>query len=379
MIAGSFAERLLIKAHRRFGHLVPWKLRDRLIKILYPPDSAKPKLLTIDIVGGCNLRCPSCPVGNMGAVNPAGLMDKGLFAKILRKGRKEHRANIALLYNWTEPFLHPELPEFIRMVKKEGMICCISSNLNIARNVEEVVMAGPDSIRISLSGFTQDAYGISHVRGDIERVKKNMKLLSDLLKRHGRTKKTVVSVHFHKYLHNLHEVEPMRAYAEELGFAWLENWAYYMPLEKAVQLTDGQIAQNERQFLESRFALPIAEAIAAAEQLDGHQRCTLLEDQLVIDHRGNLNLCCTVYDLKANRLGTFLEMDEASIAKAKTNHPTCVRCGKQNLHLYFTYYDVPELKEKYQALAEANVRRYAERELGSARRIPLPVSATGGS
>jgi len=359
MFAGSFAEKLLFSAHRRFGHLVPWRVKDRLIKLLYPPDAAKPKLLTIDIVGGCNLRCPSCPVGNMGNINPAGLMDIDLFRQIIQKGKREHGAQIALLYNWTEPLLHPQLPEFIRLVKKEGMICCISSNLNIARNLEEVVVAGPDSIRVSLSGFTQEAYGISHVRGDIERVKKNMRLLSDTIKRHG--KKTVVSVHFHKYLHNLQEVEPMREYAKELGFEWLENWAYYMPLEKAVQLADGKLEAGEKEFVESRFALPIAQAIAAAEQLEGHNRCTLLEDQLVIDHRGNLNLCCTVYDLKANRLGTFLEMDKAAIAKAKSNHPTCERCVKQNLHLYFTYYDVPELKQKYHELAEENIRQNGRR------------------
>ena len=355
MIAGRFVEKILFSANRQFGHLVPWRVRERLVKVLYPADT-KPKLLTIDIVGGCNLRCPSCPVGNMPAINPTGLMDIELFKSIIRKGRRDHGARIALLYNWTEPLLHPKLPEFIRIVKKEGMICAISTNLNIRRSLEEVVAAEPDSIRVSLSGFNQEAYGVTHVRGDIERVKENMKFLSETLKRHGR-KRTVVSVHFHKYLHNLDDVEPMRAYAKELGFEWLENWAYYMPLEKVVQLTDGQLPADEKNFVEKRFALPIAQAIQAAEKLEGHNRCTLLEDQLVLDHRGNLNLCCTVFDLKTNRLGTFLEMDEASIAKAKSNHPTCQRCAKQNLHLYFTYYDVPELKEKYQELAEDNVRR----------------------
>jgi MoaA/NifB/PqqE/SkfB family radical SAM enzyme len=366
MIAGSFAEKVLFYANRRVGHLVPWGVKDRLIRVLYPPDKGKPRLLTIDIVGGCNLRCPSCPVGNMPGTNPAGLMDLDLFEKIIRKGRRQHGARIALLYNWTEPLLHPRLPEFIRLVKREGMVCCISSNLNISRNLEDVVAAEPDSFRISLSGFTQEAYGISHVRGDIERVKENMRLLSNLLKRQRR-KKTVVSVHFHKYLHNVHEVEPMRNFVRELGFEWLENWAYLMPLEKAVQLTEGQLGPGERDFVEKRFALPIAQAIAAAEQLDGHKRCTLLEDQLVIDHRGNLNLCCTVFDLKANRLGTFLEMDEAAIAVAKTDHPTCRRCGTRNLHLYFTYYEVPELKKRFEELAEENVRN-------SGRRISLTVS-----
>jgi len=297
----------------------------------------------------------------MPGTNPAGLMDIDLFAKIIRKAKRQHGVRIVLLYNWTEPLLHPKLPEFIRLVKKEGMICSLSSNLNIRRNLEQVVAAEPDSFRISLSGFTQEAYGLSHARGDIERVKQNMQFLSDALKRHPR-KRTVVSVHFHKYLHNLADVEPMRAFTKQLGFEWLENWAYYMPLEKAVQLTDGTLPQAEKDFVEKRFALPIAQAIAAAEQIQGHNRCTLLEDQLVIDHRGNLNLCCTVFDLKTNRLGSFLEMDQPAIAQSKSNHPTCTRCAKQNLHLYFNYFDVPELKEKYQELAEENVRNAANEE-----------------
>src|SRR5580704_9218285 len=83
MITGGFIEKMLFHVNRRFGHLVPWGVRNRLMKVLYPPNTAKPKLLLVDIVGGCNLRCPSCPVGNMPATNPAGLMDMNLFASII--------------------------------------------------------------------------------------------------------------------------------------------------------------------------------------------------------------------------------------------------------------------------------------------------------
>lgn len=58
----------------------------------------------VDIVGSCNLRCPSCPVGNMGlGVNQVGIMDPVAFQRIVVKARLDHDAKIVALYNWTEP------------------------------------------------------------------------------------------------------------------------------------------------------------------------------------------------------------------------------------------------------------------------------------
>src|SRR5262245_16821 len=52
------------------------------------PAQRKQRLLTVDIVGTCNLRCPSCPVENVGT-NPSGLMSLDLFARIVDKARRE--------------------------------------------------------------------------------------------------------------------------------------------------------------------------------------------------------------------------------------------------------------------------------------------------
>jgi len=50
----------------------------------------------IDIVGTCNLRCPSCPVGNylphdfMDLQRPKGFMKLALFEQILDKIKREN-------------------------------------------------------------------------------------------------------------------------------------------------------------------------------------------------------------------------------------------------------------------------------------------------
>ncbi|MBL8825980.1 MAG: radical SAM protein, partial [Planctomycetaceae bacterium] len=172
-------------------------------------DRRRPMDFVIDVVGNCNLRCPSCPVGNMGAINPNGLLDVELFKKLMAKGAKDYNISHVELYNWAEPFLHPELPKLIQIVKSYDLPCWLSSNLNVIRNVEEALRANPDFLRISLSGFTQPVYEEGHAKGNVERVKANMRLLSEARRKVGNCT-TNIQVFYHKYKYNLHEVEPMR-------------------------------------------------------------------------------------------------------------------------------------------------------------------------
>jgi pyruvate-formate lyase-activating enzyme len=333
---------VLWEANRRVGAVVPYRVRLKVYRWIYPPGTAKPPALYVDVVGSCNLRCPSCPVGNMGPLNKSGLMDVEVFEKIVHKATTEFGVRSINLYNWAEPLLHPRLPELIRIAKRRGVMCNISSNLNLMRNVDEILKAKPDEFRISLSGFTQKTYGETHAGGDIEKVKKNMVALSEA-KLRTRNKATTVHVYFHKYKHNLDEVAQMREFARSLGFQWLEEWAVYMPLERLLEVAEGKMTEDQRRFVEGEFALPIEKAIDAARGFRD-ARCTLLEDQIVLDAKGNMNLCCSVYDYDRNRLGYFLDMTAEDVARAKTKHPTCERCASHGLHMFSTYFENPPLK-----------------------------------
>ena len=51
------------------------------------------------------------------------------------------------------------------------------------RDADALLAANPDEISISVSGFHQDTYGVTHAGGDIEVVKKHMRTLADAKKR----------------------------------------------------------------------------------------------------------------------------------------------------------------------------------------------------
>jgi MoaA/NifB/PqqE/SkfB family radical SAM enzyme len=311
--------------------------------------------LVMDVVGVCNLKCPSCPVGSMGYLGgPKGFVDRKLFAQVIEKAVAEYNVYRVTLYNWAEPLLNPELPDLIRLVKSHDLYCELSSNLNILRNPEELFKANPDSLRISVSGFTQPIYEQGHRGGNIERVKENMRLLMDARQRVGNLH-TQVHVFYHKYRYNLHEAPLMRQYAQSLGIVWSELWAYLMPLEKAADAMEGKLSREEEAYMKSKFALPVLPAIEAARKYN-HHPCRNWEEQIVLDLQGNATLCCNLYDMQSNSLGSFLDLTPEQLWQKKSNHPTFERCIRHGVFVYHGFYLYPELNALYNDMAARNLQ-----------------------
>ena len=199
-------------------------------------------IMYVDVVGRCNIKCPSCPIGNTSHQNHVGgSMSVGLFTKIIKKAVNESDLSTVGLYNWTEPLLHPQIGSLIKIVKSYGLGCLVSSNLNLSKNIEQVVEAVPDFLRVTVSGFTNGVYQKQHAGGDIEKVKANMQLLATLIKKHN--VKIDIEVYYLRWLGNLDEEVLMQEFAENLGFRFTADWAWMSPVEKTVAiLNDDKLA-----------------------------------------------------------------------------------------------------------------------------------------
>jgi pyruvate-formate lyase-activating enzyme len=329
--------------------------------------TAGPRLILWDLVGSCNLRCPSCPVGSMQGTNTKGLIDDSLFDAILAKLAREFPRWQLHFYNWTEPLIHPSINRFCRSAAEAGFHLHLSSNLNHLKDPEGLMAAGMKTFRISLSGFTQPVYGIGHRGGAIEKVKTNMRRLSDAKRTTG--SRTRIHVYFHKYRHNLHELEAMRAYATELGFEFCADWAFLMPVEKLVQYMDGTLSDSEREFADRSLVPRVGDAIEA--MLPERESSCELIDQLVLDFQGNVSLCCAVYDAKRNFIGRYLDRSWPELQATKYAHSTCTTCMRNAAHVLYTHFSKPELVNRMRELVE---RQLAEPpQVGQRGPIPLPV------
>lgn len=292
----------------------------------------------IDIISTCNLRCPSCPVGNTPEVkNPQGIMSPEMLERILQKAVQECLVTNVGLYNWAEPLLHPQLPEMIRVVNKFGLNCDISTNLNNIDNLEDILMEKPASVRISLSGFTQKNYGATHRRGDIERVKRNMIRLAEI--KAATMVETRVTVAFHRYLSNLDDELPMKIFSEQLGFEFYPMWAVWLPLEKVLTTLGeegfGTIGCDDKLVI-NNLALPLIGALEAA-QFNKNLHCYLQESVVVLDVLGRVQLCCGVYDSNRFSVSSYLDTPISEIQAIRSVHSVCNKCKKYGVNDYYLF------------------------------------------
>lgn len=293
----------------------------------------------IDIVGACNLSCPSCPMGNSENLNFKKAMQLDMFRQIVEKARSEGVRTI-FLYNWTEPLVHPKIGEFIEIINAAGMASGISTNLNLAKNMEKALLAEPSYFRISLSGFYQETYKKGHVGGDIEVVKQNMIALHEIKQRLGLS--TRVDVYYHRYLDNIDEEALMREFSERLGFVFTTGYSVMMPLEKTLAIVerDPSVTATDYETLK-RLALPPYDDLVNVMQQYPKQACQLKDNWLVIDCNGNTVLCCTIFNQTEYQVGKYLDMPLAELTQRKSTQQNCVdmcnRCAKKGLHIYSTF------------------------------------------
>ncbi|GEJ57946.1 TylF/MycF/NovP-related O-methyltransferase [Anaeromyxobacter diazotrophicus] len=305
-------------------------------EVAWRPD---PLDVSIDIVGACNLACPACGHGNSpGANRSMGAMGLELFERILDKVEREAapaRPRIHL-FNWGEPLLHPQAPEFIRRVKARGLCCRLSSNLVRPRDLRGVVAARPDWLRVSVSGFTQPVYGQTHRGGDVERVKENMRLLRSYMDELGAP--IAVEVNYHVYRHNCGpEYTAMQAFARELGFHFEPIWSVAGSADKVLAWLEHGVPESDRPHVERLVHRP-----EESRDISNRYRHLLspgecaLRNSVLINSDGSVDLCCAVYDVPPVA-ESFLETTAEDLQAAKRRAPICERCMEQGLHLTYLY------------------------------------------
>ena len=300
----------------------------------------KPFIYNIEVAGMCNLRCPSCPVGNTKATDlqeprPKGLMQPSLFYKILEKIQRDHphsAETLVRLYSWGEPLLHPELAAFVSAINAAGLRSGISTNLNITRPLDRIIEANPYQITISLSGMYQNAYGKTHLGGQIERVKQNMIRISELINKTGSSTRVVVG--YHVYRHNAgRDFTAAKEFSKELGFHFHPYLAWLCPLEKLLEYLDGLPLLQDRSLIDLLVVDPREHWQLAQQQAAATADCGLRSHGMTIGVDGAIELCSAGYDPSYNVASDFLTISHSEIQERRYESAMCARCMSKKAHL----------------------------------------------
>lgn len=291
----------------------------------------QPVAFSIDVVSVCNLVCPTCPVANWPKASwtdVKGVMDPTLLHQLIRKAMSECLVGDISLFAYTEPLLHPHLPELVRIVKSYGLACRLSTNLNVMRDADALLRAEPDEIRISVSGFHQDSYGVTHAGGDIEVVKRHVRALAEARQR--LSSNTVVTVYFHKYRSNLDDLPLMKEFATSLGLGFDECWASFFPLEKVLTYANPELALAEVTAADlktiDRLGISLTDVVQRASHAPA-ESCSLHDCAIVLDVTGNVYLCCeAAMDATRNKIASYLHTPFEIVQARKKNHSLCTTC-----------------------------------------------------
>lgn len=300
----------------------------------------------IDITGTCNLRCPSCPVGNfnnnqfIGTPRPKGFMEFSYFEKVIEKLIKESEADSTPaevhLYNWGESLIHPEIYKFVDLLNSRKIPFHISSNLNNEIDLRPIIKAEPKTFRVSLSGGSNPVYQKGHKGGDINLV------ISNLYKiKHLSTKiNTPIKIHvaYHLYRDNVN-ADLMKIFniCKELDIPFLPSVAYFMPIEKVMyrlMRSDKFTPQDEETM--SRMWVSIEESLDIANNSQD-KSCTLQENQIVINHDGAVPICCGVYDPTFFITKDYLQIERGDLMEKRRNFEFCSMCTDYGIHNVLVY------------------------------------------
>lgn len=314
----------------------------------------------LEINSVCNLHCPSCTKGNQkGYEHQTGIMDMDLMERILDKIALENPDAIVFTYGNSEPFLHPKLPECIASIKRRGLHPEMSTNLNVINRVDEVLAAQPDMIIISLSGFTQEVYEKGHAGGKIERVKENMRILAEANAKAN--PKIRISVNYHVYNDNEHEITPMREYAESLGLGFFTSLARAISMENAIQYCrhhDKEATPFEVQagrpdwntalppvgqtYIDviDRIRIKPTDARKLYAYVPMSEVCPVGAGSMFtfIRHDGKTSMCACVADRRIT-VGDYLDTTPDQMIEQRAGHSICKQCLKYRTNLYFHIVD----------------------------------------
>lgn len=302
---------------------------------------------TIDIAGACNLKCPSCAHTVEGINNPKGFMSFDDFKKITEKMVNEiSLVSHVCLYSWGEPFLHPKLDSFINHLHNMGIAAAVSTNLSIEsfEQIEKVIRASPDYLKISLSGFYPEIYNTTHTGGDITLVKSNLYRLKYFIEKHKSS--IFLDVNYHLYKNNTGiDMIRMKELCDDLGFLFSPCYANITPVERLIDYCEGNIDTKTKKFLKL-LLVGIDKGLEIAKPYN-NLPCRFLTNQVNINWDRSVPLCCICFDRQNSNISNdYLKDSLKDISLKKENHPLCKKCRKYAIPPYLLGVNQKEWKKE---------------------------------
>ncbi len=286
---------------RKLRNVVLTKVAKRLRRDHLP---TMPYRYTIDPTNVCNLRCPLCPTGLGILGRDRGLMKLDDFRAVV--DQISPWCYLLDMYNWGEPFLHPDIFEMIRYAADRRIFVRLSSNLNRfdANLAQRAVASGLAAITVSIDGATEESYQKYRRRGKLEVVLRNLEHLVQA-KRDARANHPFIVVRMLVNRYNEGEVEQLRERVLALGVDLFVTGDLFVDTTNPEQAAEWLPTDPENSVYQYQ-----PESVASTA-LENVWHCSDLWESMTINWDGGVSPCCWLHEHKhdfANALSQPIDL-----------------------------------------------------------------------
>lgn len=236
----------------------------------------------------CPLQCPGCPTGLRLGLRKPHMLEWELY-KCLIDEIGDYLFLIGL-YNWGEPLLHKQTPEFIRYAKFKDITVWLDTNLSTTLSDEYIynlVKSGLDGLNVSVDGATQETYEKYRRGGELSLVRSNLQRIQAQKRALGSRKPEIIWK-FLVFQHNEHEITTVKATYKDWG---ADRVSFMRPFMAYKMLEEGFEYSSVRE-----YASPEAPSVAKVEHRRTPRPCTWLYYALTLNSDGSVSPCCGIED-----------------------------------------------------------------------------------
>lgn len=185
----------------------------------------------IETSNACNHACIFCAHQKM--KRKVGKIDPDFTYNILQQAYDLGTREVGF-YATGEPFLVPELPDYIRQAKEIGYeYVYLTSNGSLAtpERIRAVIDAGLDSIKFSINAPQRELYEFIHGRDDFDKVMEHLRYLNEYRRESGKNYKIFVTGILTRFVEPLKDeyAKVFNGLADEIVFKYVYNQGGYMP------------------------------------------------------------------------------------------------------------------------------------------------------
>ncbi|HPQ72064.1 MAG TPA: radical SAM protein [bacterium] len=164
----------------------------------------------------CNAQCPTCPTGSGRLKRPRGFMSETLFAQLVDEC-SPHGTKFTL-WNFGEPFLHPQIFEFIERAHTSGISVKVSTNgtaFYTRRKIDRLLECGVEKVIIGIDGATPETHAKFRRGVDFAAILAGLSYLSTSM--NGTSLPFQLVIQMLAFRHNESEIDRVRDLAISFG------------------------------------------------------------------------------------------------------------------------------------------------------------------